>query len=88
MGFMIFTLEFLPTQHNVVKYWDGVFSPLVKTPTWKKYLSDNQFEDGYLRENNLLKFFDDLTIRLIARDRRSSLLGAVTCGKSELGDLL
>jgi hypothetical protein len=26
-GFMIFTLEFLPTQHNVVKYWDGVFSP-------------------------------------------------------------
>jgi hypothetical protein len=61
---------------------------LVKTPTWKKYLSDNQFGDGYLRENNLLKFFDDLTVRLIARDRRSSLLGAVTCGKSELGDLL
>jgi len=25
---MIFTLEFLPTQDNVVKYWDGVFSPL------------------------------------------------------------
>ena len=61
---------------------------LVKTPTWKKYLSDNQFEDGYLTGNNLLKFFDDLTARLIARDRRSSLLGAVTCGKSELGDLL
>jgi len=57
---------------------------LVKTPTWKKYLSYNQFEDGYLRGNNLLKVFDDL----IARDRRSSLLGAVTCGKSELGDLL
>jgi len=50
----------------------------------EKYLSDNQFEDGYLRGNNLLMFFDDL----IARDRRSALLGAVTCGKSELGDLL
>ena len=61
---------------------------LVKTPTWKKYLSDNQFEDGYLRGNNLLMFFDDLTVRLIACDRRSALLGAVTCGKSELGDLL
>ena len=57
---------------------------LVKTPMWKKYLSDNQFEDGYLRGNNLLMFFDDL----IARDRRSALLGVVTCGKSELGDLL
>jgi hypothetical protein len=60
---------------------------LVKTPTWKKYLSDNQFEDT-MRGNNLLNFFDDLTVRPIARDRRSSLLGAVTCGKSELGDLL
>jgi hypothetical protein len=25
--------------------------------------------------NNLFKFFDDLTVRLIARDRRGSLLG-------------
>ncbi len=61
---------------------------LVKTPTWKKYLSDNQFEDGYLRGNNLLMFFDDLTVKLIAYDRRSSLLKTVTCGKSELEDLL
>ena len=36
---------------------------MVKTPTWKKYLSDNQFEDGYLRGNNLLKFFDDLLLK-------------------------
>jgi hypothetical protein len=46
MGFMILTLEFLPTQHNVVKYWKDVFSRLVRTPAWKKYLSDNQFKDA------------------------------------------
>jgi tripartite-type tricarboxylate transporter receptor subunit TctC len=75
MGFMILTFEFLPTQHNVVKYWEDVFSRLVRTPAWKNYLSDNQFKDGYLTGNNLLKFFDHLTVRLSARDRRSSLLG-------------
>jgi putative tricarboxylic transport membrane protein len=49
---------------DVVSYWDGVFSRFAKTPSWKKYLNDNQFEDGYLTGNNLNKFFDDLTVQM------------------------
>jgi len=49
---------------DVVQYWEGVFSRFVKTPGWKKYLSDNQFEDGYLTGNNLNKFFDNLTVQM------------------------
>jgi putative tricarboxylic transport membrane protein len=49
---------------DVTKYWEGVFGRFVKTPTWKKYLTDNQFEDGYLTGNDLGKFFDDLTVQM------------------------
>ena len=49
---------------DVVQYWQGVFGKFVKTPAWQKYLSDNQFEDGYLTGNNLNKFFDDLTVQM------------------------
>jgi putative tricarboxylic transport membrane protein len=49
---------------DVVQYWEGVFGRFVKTPAWKKYLSDNQFEDGYLAGSNLNKFFDDLTVQM------------------------
>ena len=49
---------------DVVQYWQGVFGKFVKTPAWKKYLSDNQFEDGYLTGNDLNKFFDDLTVQM------------------------
>lgn len=49
---------------DVVKYWEEVFGRFVKTAQWKKYLSDNQFEDGYLTGNGLNKFFDDLTVQM------------------------
>jgi putative tricarboxylic transport membrane protein len=49
---------------DVVKYWDSVFSRFAKTAAWKKYLSDNQFEDGYLTGSGLVKFFDDLTVQM------------------------
>jgi putative tricarboxylic transport membrane protein len=49
---------------DVVQYWQGVFGKFVKTPAWQKYLSDNQFEDGYLTGNNLNKFFDELTVQM------------------------
>jgi tripartite-type tricarboxylate transporter receptor subunit TctC len=48
----------------VVKYWDGVFGRFVKTPAWKKYLSDNQLEDGYLAGAAVTKFFDGLTVQM------------------------
>lgn len=28
-------------------YWEDVFHKLTRTASWKKYLADNQFEDGY-----------------------------------------
>ena len=32
---------------EVVEYWEGVFERLTKTATWRKYLEDNQIEDGF-----------------------------------------
>lgn len=49
---------------DVTKYWEGVLSRFAKTATWKKYLDDNQFEDGYLAGKDLTKFFDDLTVQM------------------------
>jgi putative tricarboxylic transport membrane protein len=49
---------------DVVKYWEGVFGRFVKTPAWKKYLTENQLEDGYLTGSGLNKFFDGLTVQM------------------------
>ncbi len=38
-----------------VEYYEGVFAKLVKLPEWRKYLEDNQFEDGYLRADEMVK---------------------------------
>lgn len=50
--------------NDVVTYWEGVFGKFAKTPSWKKYLNDNQFEDGYLAGSGLNKFFDGLTVQM------------------------
>jgi putative tricarboxylic transport membrane protein len=42
----------------------GVLARFVKTPTWKQYVEQNQFEDGYLKGPALSKFFDDLTVQM------------------------
>jgi putative tricarboxylic transport membrane protein len=49
---------------DVVQYWEGVFERLTKTASWKKYLEQNQFEDGYLKGTELNKFFDELTVQM------------------------
>jgi len=36
-------------------YWEGVFARMVKSPEWRKYLEDNQFEDGYQRGDETMK---------------------------------
>ena len=46
---------------EVVQYWEGVFDRFTNTASWKKYLEQNQFEDGYLKGPGLNKFFDSLT---------------------------
>ncbi|MEO6162639.1 MAG: tripartite tricarboxylate transporter substrate-binding protein [Candidatus Binatia bacterium] len=45
---------------EVVAYWEGVFDAFVKTPTWKQYVEQNQFEDAYLKGAALNKFLDAL----------------------------
>ncbi|NBR29277.1 MAG: tripartite tricarboxylate transporter substrate binding protein [Betaproteobacteria bacterium] len=39
-------------------YWEDVFRKFTRTAAWKKYLDDNQFEDGYQNSAELLKFVD------------------------------
>jgi putative tricarboxylic transport membrane protein len=47
-----------------VAYWEDVFRKLTRTAAWKKYLEDNQFEDGYLTSTELAVFFDGFTDRM------------------------
>ena len=47
---------------EVVQYYEGVFDRFAKTASWKQYVEQNQFEDGYLKGPQLDKFFDDLTV--------------------------
>ena len=47
---------------EVVQYYEGVFDRFAKTASWKQYVEQNQFEDGYLKGPQLEKFFDDLTV--------------------------
>ena len=46
------------TPAEVVAYWEGVFARFVKTPSWRKYLEDNLFDDGFQRSAELNKFID------------------------------
>jgi putative tricarboxylic transport membrane protein len=47
-----------------VAYWEDVFRRLTQTASWKKYLQDNQFEDGYLASAELAVFFGSFTDRM------------------------
>jgi putative tricarboxylic transport membrane protein len=42
---------------NVV-FWENLFRKLTQTAVWKKYLADNQFEDGYQSGAELAQFLD------------------------------
>jgi putative tricarboxylic transport membrane protein len=49
---------------DAVAYYEDLFSRIVKSPTWKKYLEDNQFEDGFQRSADLSKFMGEFTDRM------------------------
>jgi len=46
---------------DVVAYYEDLFLRLSKTATWRKYLDEQQFEDGYQKSAELAKFFDTFT---------------------------
>ena len=49
---------------DAVAYYEDLFGRLTKTATWKKYLEDNQFEDGFQKSGELAQFFDQYTNRM------------------------
>lgn len=55
---------------EAVAYWEDVFARFVKTASWKKYLEDNLFDDGFQRSAELAKFIDQYseTTRGILRE--------------------
>jgi putative tricarboxylic transport membrane protein len=49
-----------------VAYWEDVFRRLTRSASWRKFLEDNQFEDGYQNAAELAKFYDEFTARMRA----------------------
>jgi len=44
-----------------VAYWEELLRKLTRTASWRKFLEDNQFEDGYQNATDLAKFYDEFT---------------------------
>jgi putative tricarboxylic transport membrane protein len=47
-----------------VAYWEDAFRRLARTASWRKFLADNQFEDGYQNSAELAKFYGEFTERM------------------------
>jgi putative tricarboxylic transport membrane protein len=52
------------TAKHIVAYWEEVFARMVKTEGWRKYLEDNQFEDGFQRADELTKSSTEFVARM------------------------
>lgn len=55
---------------EAVAYYEDLFAKVEKSASWKKYLEDNQFEDGFMRSAELGKFFGEFsaTMRNILKE--------------------
>lgn len=55
---------------DAVAYWADFFALVARTASWKKYLGDNLFEDGFQKGPELAKFMGEFPeqIRSILRD--------------------
>ena len=49
---------------DAAAYWRDFFQRLVRTPAWKKYLEDNQFEDGFSAGADFTKTLDGTSKQL------------------------
>lgn len=45
---------------EVVEYWENVFERLTKTESWRRYLADNQVEDGFEKSAQLAKTAEEV----------------------------
>lgn len=61
---------------DAIAYYEDLFLRVSRSAAWKKYLEDNQFQDGYLKSAELAKFFDEYTdmMRSILRDAGAKLV--------------
>ena len=41
------------------RYWEDFFARLAATPSWKKYIEENQVEDVFMRGEKMPPFFDE-----------------------------
>jgi putative tricarboxylic transport membrane protein len=46
---------------DVVAYYEDLFQRLTKTAAWRKYLEEQQFQDGFQKSAELVKFMDSYT---------------------------
>ena len=44
---------------EVVAFWEEFFAGLVRTPSWKQYVEENQVEDVFLNSRDLAPFLDE-----------------------------
>jgi putative tricarboxylic transport membrane protein len=49
---------------DAAAYWEGTFAKLRETPSWKKYLADNQLEEHFLRGAEFRKSMLDIEKQL------------------------
>ena len=49
---------------DAVKFYEDLFEKVAKSPTWQKYLADNQFEDAFARSDDASKHLDAYANRL------------------------
>ncbi len=49
---------------EAVAYYEDLFARVAQSASWKKYLEENQFEDGFLRSTELDKFFDEFAVTM------------------------
>lgn len=49
---------------DVVAYYEDLFARITQSAGWKKYLEENQFEDGFQKSAELTRFFDAYTDRM------------------------
>lgn len=49
---------------DAVAFYEGLITKIAKSPTWQKYLTDNQFEDAFALSADASKHLDGYTDRL------------------------
>jgi tripartite-type tricarboxylate transporter receptor subunit TctC len=49
---------------EAVAYYEEYFARLVQTGSWKKYLEENFFDDGFQKSAEFAKFIDEFAERV------------------------